>query len=128
MTIVVSSSKQEKVFDEKDVINIGTNPNCDFKLDLGFDVLITLQYEERDNKYVLMNTFHNDKVLFKGKPFGKIEIGNICKIMFADSAEFINIRILETAGAKKPVLALQQTVMSEEEMQKLLPLLTDYYQ
>ena len=119
MTIVVSSSKQEKVFDEKDVINIGTNPNCDFKLDLGFDVLITLQYEERDNKYVLMNTFHNDKVLFKGKPFGKIEIGNICKIMFADSAEFINIRILETAGAKKPVLALQQTVMSEEEMQKL---------
>ena len=45
MTIVVSSSKLEKVFDEKDVINIGTNPNCDFKLELDFDVLITLQYD-----------------------------------------------------------------------------------
>jgi len=119
MTIVVSSSKLEKVFDEKDVINIGTNPNCDFKLDLDFDVLITLQYEERENKYVLMNTFHNTRVLFKGKAFGKIEIGNICKIMFADSPEFINIKILETAGAKKPVLALQQQEMSEEEMKKL---------
>ena len=37
MTIVVSSSKLEKVFDEKDVINIGTNPNCDFHLDVDFD-------------------------------------------------------------------------------------------
>ena len=115
MTIVVSSLKQEKVFDEKDVINIGTNPSCDFKLDLDFDVLITLQYDERENKYVLMNTFHNSKVLFKGKPFGKIEIGNICKIMFADSEDFIHIKILET-GAKKPIFTLQQQEMSEEEI------------
>ncbi len=119
MTIIVSSLKQEKVFDEKDVINIGTNPNCDFKLDLDFDVLITLQYQESENKYVLMNTFHNSRVLFKGKSFGKIEIGNICKIMFADSEDFINIKILETAGAKKTVLALKQQEMSEEEIKKL---------
>ena len=94
MTIVVSSSKLEKVFDEKDVINIGTNPNCDFHLDVDFDVLLTLQYDKDENKCVLMNTFHNDRVLFKGKPIKKVEIGNICKIMFAGSPEFINIKIV----------------------------------
>ena len=85
MTIVVSSSKAEKVLDEKDVINIGTNPNCDFKLDLDFDVLLTLQYDQNEGKCVLMNTFHNERVLFKGKPIKKVEIGNICKLMFAGS-------------------------------------------
>ncbi|MFQ8625246.1 MAG: hypothetical protein ACLSA2_01580 [Candidatus Gastranaerophilaceae bacterium] len=68
MAIVVSSSKQEKVFSGKDVINVGTNPNCDFILELGFDVLLTLQYNNADNKCVIMNTFQSDKVLFKGEP------------------------------------------------------------
>ena len=44
MTIVISSSKNEKIFTDKDMINIGTNPNCDFQLDLDFDMLITVQY------------------------------------------------------------------------------------
>ncbi len=119
MTIVISSSKLEKVFDEKDVINIGTNPNCDFQLDLDFDVLITLQCDTIHNKCVLMNTFHNERVLFKGKPVKKVEIGNICKIMFADSPEFINIKILETAPVKKTVAAIASHDLSEEEMKKL---------
>lgn len=119
MTIIVTSSKQEKVFDEKDVVNIGTIQNCDFKLDLDFDVLITLEYDSRENKHILMNTFHSERVLFKGKPFGKIEIGNICKIMFAGSEEFISIKILETSAVKKAPSAIQQVAMSEEEMQKL---------
>ena len=88
-------SKLEKVFDEKDVINIGTNPNCDFILELDFDLLLTLQYDKNENKCVLINTFHNEKVLFKGQPIKKVEIGNICKIMFAGSAEFLNIKILD---------------------------------
>lgn len=119
MTIVVSSSKLEKVFDEKDVINIGTNPNCDFKLDLDFDVLITLQYNQDENKCILMNTFHNERVLFKGKPIGKVEIGNICKIMFADSEEFINIKILEKAPVKKTVTTIAAEDLTEEDMKKL---------
>ena len=119
MTIVVSSSKLEKVFDEKDVINIGTNPNCDFHLDLDFDVLLTLQYDKDENKCILMNTFHNERVLFKGKPIKKVEIGNICKIMFAGSPEFINIKIVETTASPKAVKTIAREEMSEEDMQKL---------
>ncbi len=119
MTIVVSSSKHEKVFDDKDVINIGTNPNCDFQLDLDFDVLLTLQCDKDDNKCVLMNTFHNEKVLFKGQPIKKVEIGNICKIMFAGSSEFINIKILETAPVKKVVATMPKEELTEEDMKRL---------
>ena len=119
MTIVVSSSKLEKVFDEKDVINIGTNPNCDFKLELDFDVLITLQYDQNENKCVLMNTFHNERVLFKGKPIKKVEIGNICKIMFAGSDEFINIKILENAPVKKTVTTIAREDLTEDDMKAL---------
>ena len=119
MTIVVSSSKHEKIFDEKDVINIGTNPNCDFQLDLDFDVLLTLQYDKDENKCVLMNTFHNERVLFKGQPIKKVEIGNICKIMFADCNEFINIKILENAPVKKTVTTIAKEDLTEEDMKKL---------
>ena len=119
MTIVVSSSKAEKVFDEKDVINIGTNPNCDFKLDLDFDVLLTLQYDQNEGKCVLMNTFHNERVLFKGKPIKKVEIGNICKLMFAGSPEFINIKILENAPVKKTVSTIAREELTEEDMKQL---------
>ena len=119
MTIVVSSSKLEKIFDEKDIINIGTNPNCDFKLDLDFDVLITLQYDQKENKCVLMNTFHNERVLFKGQPIKKVEIGNICKIMFAGSSEFINIKILENTPVKKSISTIARENLSEEDMKAL---------
>ena len=59
MTIVVSSSKQEKVFDDKDLINIGTNPNCDFKLDLDFEVTMMLELDQHEGKYILKNVFEN---------------------------------------------------------------------
>lgn len=30
MAIIISSSTQEKVFEDKDIINIGSNERCDF--------------------------------------------------------------------------------------------------
>ncbi len=121
MTIVISSSKNEKIFIDKDMINIGTNPNCDFQLDLDCDLLITVQYIKADNKCIVMNTFHSDKIFFKGEPFGKIEVGNICKLMTADSSEFISIRVLseETDTAKKTIKAIQEEDFTENDIKRL---------
>ncbi len=121
MTIVISSSKNEKIFIDKDMINIGTNPNCDFQLDLDFDLLITVQYIKADNKCIVMNTFHSDKIFFKGEPFGKIEVGNICKLMTADSSEFISIRVLseENDTAKKTIKAIQEEDFTENDIKRL---------
>ncbi len=125
MAIVVSTSKQEKVFSGKDVINVGTNPNCDFILELGFDVLLTLQYNNADNKCVIMNTFQSDKVLFKGQPVKRVEVGNVCKLMFAGTDEFVSIKILaETpvkaaVETKKTVTSISQEDFTEDDIKGL---------
>lgn len=121
MTIVISSSKNEKIFIDKDMINIGTNPNCDFQLDLDFDLLITVQYIKSENKCIVMNTFHSDKIFFKGETFGKIEVGNICKLLTADSSEFISIRVLtdETDTARKTIKAIGEEDFTENDIKRL---------
>ena len=43
MAITITTSQGEKTFN-KDVINIGTNPNCDIVLSLEYDILRTVQY------------------------------------------------------------------------------------
>ena len=61
MAIVISTSQGEKVLN-KDVINVGTNPNCDIILNTGYDVLLTLEYKFSENKCVIINTFKSDKI------------------------------------------------------------------
>ena len=55
MTIVISTSQGEKVFN-KDVITVGTNPNCDVILNTGYDILLTLEYRANENKCSIINT------------------------------------------------------------------------
>ena len=93
MTIVISSSKQEKTFEDKDIINIGNNEKCDFKIDTGYDVLLTVQVDSITGKCFVTNNFRNEKILFKGRPLQKIEVNNICKIVFADTTEFISVKV-----------------------------------
>lgn len=121
MTIVISSSQNEKIFNDKDMINIGTNPNCDFHLNLDFDLLITVQYVKSENKCIVMNTFHSEKILFKGETFGKIEVGTICKLMTADSEEFISIRVLteESDSTKKTIKAIGEEDFTENDIKRL---------
>ena len=94
MAVIISTSQGEKVFN-KDVINVGTNPGCDVVINPGCDILLTLQYSAGENKCVIMNTFQSDKVLFKGQPIKRVEVKNICKLMFAGSDEFVSVKILE---------------------------------
>ncbi len=93
MAVVISTSTQEKTFEDLDVINVGTNPNCDFVIKSDVDVLLTIQYSLQ--KCVVMNTFHNDKILFAGEPLGKIDVGSICKINIADTEEFVSIQVVK---------------------------------
>lgn len=64
MSIVILSSSQEKSFDDKDLINIGSNPNCDFVVNVGYDVLLTVQIDKITGKCFVINNFHNEKNSF----------------------------------------------------------------
>ena len=100
MAIVISSKNNEKTFQNKEIINIGSNSNCDYELNIGSDFVLTLQCSS--NKYTLLNTFNNPNILFKGEPIGqKLEIEKVAKLMFADSDEFLSIKIIADAPSYK---------------------------
>ncbi len=100
MKVTITSKNNEKAFSGSSVINIGSMPNCHFKINPGFDLLISLQKLE-NGKWKVVNNLKSDKVLFRGQPIGSsIEIGSLCKLMLADSDDFISIKI--TAGGTNP--------------------------
>ena len=100
MKVTITSKNNEKVFNDSNVINIGTAPNCHFKLNLDFDLIISLQKLE-NGKWQIVNNFKSNKVLFRGQPIGpSIEIGSLCKLMIADTDEYISIKI--TAAGTNP--------------------------
>ncbi len=121
MTITISSKNNEKVFSDSNLtdINIGTAPNCHYKLtDLGFDLIISLQKQE-NGKWKIVNNLVSDKVLFRGQPIGKfLEIGSLCKLMIADSDEFISIKIT-AAGANPKVVSGSLELANRKSAEKI---------
>lgn len=96
MQITLTSKTQEKTFNDVEILNIGTGSNCDFRVDLPFDLLLILQ-KAPNGKWTVVNSFKNEKVLFRGQPMStSMEFGSLCKLMFANSSDFVTIKI--TAG------------------------------
>lgn len=103
MGVIVSSKNQEKRFEGKEIINIGSNKNCDFYLELGFDLLLTLNYNAAENKCILVNNFGSKDVLFKGQPIGaKAVIGSMCKLMIPRGDDFITIKLVASEPSQAP--------------------------
>ena len=96
MAVIISSQNKEKIFREKKFIIIGSNSDCDYQINSGFEFLLAVQYDEKTNKCAVINNFENPKILFRGEPFkGKIIIEKFCKLKLDGSNEFIGIKIAE---------------------------------
>ncbi len=118
MSVTITSKNNEKTFREKDFIIIGSNSDCDFKIDAGFDFILTVQYNEAEKKCTVINNFENPKILFKGEPFrGRLVLTKFCKLKIADSDEFIGIKITETA--EEPASKTAQKELTREEFKEL---------
>ena len=50
MTVIISSLNKETVFKEKDFIIIGSNSDCDYQINAGFEFILTVQYDENSKK------------------------------------------------------------------------------
>ena len=94
MTLTICSSKQEKTFDNTDFITIGSNPQCDFYIELEDNCMLTVHFDKTGSKCVITNNFPNEKILFKGKPITeRIVFDNVCKLLIAGSDEFISMKL-----------------------------------
>ena len=121
MAIIISTSQGERFFN-KDVITVGTNPNCDVVLNIGYDVLLTLEYKPTENKCSVINSFKSDKVLFKGQPIKRVEVSNVCKLMFGESDEFLSIKVVAESiptPQVKTVTSISKEDFTEEDIKGL---------
>ncbi len=118
MKVTITSKTNEKVFDDKSVINIGTAPNCNFKLNLDFDLILSLQ--KLDNgKWQVVNNFKSDRVLFRGQPIGDtLEIGSLCKLMIDGADEYVSIKIT-SAGANPKIVAGSLELANRKSAEKI---------
>ena len=97
MGFTVISKNKEQSFNDKKVIYIGSKPNCDFQMDVGFEFVLGVAYDEKTNICKLVNKYKYPQFLFKGEKLPEVmKIDKICKIMVADSDNFITIKTGET--------------------------------
>lgn len=120
MAVTISSKNKEKTFNEKEVINIGSNPGCDYVVDIGENFMLTVQYNAAANKCCVLNNFQCKKILFKGQPIGqKLEFEKVCKLMIAGSDEFISIKLLETVAVEKTAAKIAAEDFTESDLKGL---------
>ena len=94
MYLIITTSKEEKKFTNRDFITIGGNEQFDFPLDLGFEYMLTVEYDAVSGKFTVLNNFNTGQILFKGKPLsGKLTFDKLCKLLIKDSSEFISIKL-----------------------------------
>ncbi len=95
MAFTITTKNGEKTFANKELVNISSREGSDLTLSLGFDFLLTIQYDSKTNKCAILNQFNNSRFLFKGKPLPpKLDIDRVCKIMVEGSDEFISVKVI----------------------------------
>lgn len=92
-TITVKSLSGEKQFKNKSLINIGTNPKCDYVLQPGFDVIITVQLNKETGECFVSNNFKNPNVLFKGQVLTRMKVDKVCRLALNNSNDYIEIHV-----------------------------------
>ena len=95
MSVIIKSGNLEKKFETKTLINVGTNKNCDFVLDVGYELLLTVQYNADAGICQVTNNFRNPNILFKGAVLTKVTVDNVCRFTLQNSDEFIEIRVVQ---------------------------------
>ena len=116
MAFTIITKNRELTFSDKELVNICSKDGYDFKLDVDFDCMLTVQYEPKTNRCSILNQFNNQKFLFKGKPLpAKLEVDKVCKIMIDGSDEFITIIVIGSSSNTE----LTEENLTEDDVREL---------
>lgn len=132
MAILIATSTQKKVL-SKNLITIGSTPDCDFVVNIGKERLL-VQYSVARGKYIVANKFNNPKIFYNGSHFnGAVLLENEIKFDIEGANDFIAIKVVQLKqDAEVQQLAQAQsqshsysepempsTVYSEQEMRQM---------
>ena len=118
MPFSIITKTNERTFENKNTIHIGTRSGVDMEINFGFEFLLTIQYNPETNKCILLNHTNSPKFLFKGQPLPqRLEIEKVCKIMVEGTDEFITIKhtepIVSTTPSQPQLQQIQPRVMKQ---------------
>ena len=116
MSIVIESANDKKEFN-KNLINIGSNPKCDYVINPGFEFLITIQYDKTNEICTVINNVKSPNIIFKGEILQKAVITNMAKLELKDSDEFITIQVGEDISIDSDYS--MKVTLSEEDLSEL---------
>lgn len=116
MAFTIITKNGERTFDNKELVTICSKDGFDIKLDVDFDCMLTVQYDEKTNRCTILNQFNNNKFLFKGKPLpAKLDTEKVCKIMIEGSDEFITVKTIGSSSMTN----LADENLTEEDVKEL---------
>lgn len=119
MPVVISSLNKKQVF-EKEAINIGSRQGCDYVINVGLDVFLTVYYNQAQNKCIVTNPFSSDKILLNNQPLSpKVIVETVCKLTIAGSNEFIEIKVLSQDSSQRTVVMIEDEGFTEDDMKNL---------
>lgn len=119
MSIIVKSATDKQKY-KKNLVNIGTNPRCDFFIDnITYEIIFSVRYNSDNNTCVITNNFKNPNILYKGEVLQKMLLDEgFCRITFKNSEEFVEIHI-ENSAKQEGASALSKVELAETDLKSL---------
>lgn len=113
MTFTIITKHGEQTFANKELVNISSKAGYDYHIDLGFNFMLTVEYDKNTNRYCILNQFNCQHFLFKGQVLPqRLEIDKMCKLMVKDSDEFLTIRVDEASSSTR----IAPEVLTEQDV------------
>lgn len=98
MPVIIGTKSGEKTYTDKNIINVGSHPNCDVIVKIPVKFVLTVEVLSTGG-YKVTNRLSSPEVLFRGQPMGaKLMVEKACKLMIAGTDEFVSIKTPVTLG------------------------------
>lgn len=110
MPVIIGTKSGEKLYSDKNVINVGSHPNCDILIKVPVKFVLTVEILPTGG-YKIINRLSSPEVMFRGQPMGsKLMVEKACKLMIAGTDEFVAIKTPtdQSASTQQPTANVQQ--------------------
>lgn len=110
MPVIIGTKSGEKLYSDKNVINVGSHPNCDILIKVPVKFVLTVEILPTGG-YKIINRLSSPEVMFRGQPMGsKLMVEKACKLMIAGTDEFVAIKTPtdQSTSTQQPTANVQQ--------------------
>jgi len=95
MPVIIATKNGERAFQDKNVITVGSQANCDVVVNVSVNFVLSVEVTNSGLKIV--NAFSTPQIRFRGQSMGEsLTVERACKLMIAGTDEFVGIKLQQT--------------------------------